>query len=303
MMYIKKHISIFELTTRYWKSLTLIIVMVSAATFVYLELLHPYVSMSMNVVAGFSTAISFFIAFVTAQAYDRWWEARKIWGTIVNDSRSFGRMVTTLFGKVAGNSEITAIQHRLIHRHIAHLYAVKEQLRRENTQEYAAYLSDEDASRVDGSTNVGNALLQLQSEDLDAAERAGHIDVIRLAQFNDMLSRFSTSMGMAERIKTTVFPANYASMIRVSIWFFVLVFPVVLSEQVGYWAIFYASLLGTIFYLVFQAGQALLDPFEGLPSDTPMSSIVRTIEINLLEQIGVENIPTPVEPVDDRYLM
>jgi len=191
----------------------------------------------------------------------------------------------------------------LIRRHIAHLYAVKEHLRRESAKDYAIYLSDEDTGRVSGSSNVGNTLLRLQSEDIDAAERAGLIDVIRMAQFNDMLSRFSTSMGMAERIKTTVFPAYYASMIRISIWFFVLVYPVALSEQIGYWAILFASLLGSIFYLVFQAGQTLLDPFEGVPSDTPMSSIVRTIEINLLEQIGAENIPAPVEPVDGLYLM
>ena len=217
-MYIRKHISIFELAFRNWKSVTLIVVAVAAATLVYLELLRPYVKVSMIVVTGFSTAISFFIAFFTHQAYDRWWEARKIWGTIVNDSRSFGRMVTTLFGKDGGNSEVTAIQDRLIRRHIAHLYVVKEQLRKESAKEYSAYLSDEDTSRVSGSSNAGNALLRLQGEDIDAAERAGHIDVIRMAQLNDMLSRFSTSMGMAERIKLTVFPAYYASMIRVSIW-------------------------------------------------------------------------------------
>ena len=296
-------ISMFELSARYWKAVTLIIVTIAAATLVYLELLRPHVTVSMSVVTGFSTAVSFFIAFFTAQAYDRWWEARKIWGTIVNDSRSFGRMVTTLFGKAQGSSEVVAIQNRLIRRHIAHLYAVKEQLRRESTKEYSAYLSDEDASRVSGSSNVGNALLRLQGEDIDAAERAGHIDVIRMAQLNDMLSRFSTSMGMAERIKLTVFPAYYASMIRVSIWFFVLVFPVALSELIGYWAILFAALLGTIFYLIFQAGQTMLDPFEGAPSDTPMSSIVRTREINLLEQIGENNIPGPVEPVEGRYLM
>ena len=74
-------------------------------------------------------------------------------------------------------------------------------------------------------------------------------------------------------------------------------------NDIRYWAIFFASLLGTIFYLVFQAGQTLLDPFEGSPSDTPMSSIVRTIEINLLEQIGAKDIPAPVQPVDGRYLM
>ncbi len=302
-MYIKKHISIAHLVAMSWKPVTGLVFAVAVVTIVYLDLLRPHVSVSMSVISGISTAISFFIAFFTAQAYDRWWEARKIWGSFVNDSRSFGRMVTTMFGKTGGASEIPSIQERLVRRHIAYLYAVKARLRNQGAEVYSGYLNEEDAGLIEGSSNVGNALLRLQGEEIDAAERAGHIDVIRMAQFNDMLSRFSTSQGMAERIKGTVFPAHYASMIRISIWFFVLVFPAALSEEIGHWAIFFSSLLGTIFLLVYRAGQALLDPFEGTPNDTPMSSIVRTIEINLLEQIGEKNLPDPVEPVDGRYLM
>jgi len=302
-MYVKKHISIGHLIAMSWKSVTTLVFVVAVVTIVYLDLLRPHVSVSMSVISGISTAISFFIAFFTAQAYDRWWEARKIWGAFVNDSRSFGRMVTTLFGKAGDGSEVIAIQDRLIRRHIAYLYAVKARLRNEDAEEYSGYLNAEDADRVEGSSNAGNALLRLQGEEIDAAERASHIDVIRMAQLNDMLSRFSTSQGMAERIKGTVFPAHYASMIRISIWFFVLVFPAALGEEIGHWAIFFSSLLGTIFLLVYRAGQALLDPFEGTPNDTPMSSIVRTIEINLLEQIGEKNLPAPVEPVEGRYLM
>ncbi len=302
-MYVKKHIKIAAVIAMSWKSVTALVIVVSFITIVYLDVLHLHVAVSMSVIGGISTAISFFIAFFTAQAYDRWWEARKIWGAFVNDSRSFGRMVTTMFGKTDGGSEVPAIQDRLIRRHIAYLYAVKARLREEGSNTYSDYLSSEDAGRVDGSSNVGNTLLGFQGEDIDAAERAGHIDVIRMAQLNDMLSRFSTSQGMAERIKGTVFPAHYASMIRVSIWLFVLVFPAALSEEIGHWAIFFSSLLGTIFLLVYRAGQALLDPFEGEPNDTPMSSIVRTIEINLLEQIGEKNLPAPVEPVDGSYLM
>jgi len=248
-----------------------------------------------------STATSFFIVFFTAQAYDRWWEARKIWGSFVNDSRSFGRMAMTLFGPAEG--DVPSIQRRLVRRHIAHLYAVKERLRGESTREYAKYLSDEDATRVGDSSNVGNAILQLQGEDIDAAERAGLIDVIRLAQFDDMLNRFSTSQGMAERIKTTVFPAYYASMIRISIWLFVLIFPPTLSEEIGYKAIPISAVLGLLLYMIINIGQVMLDPFEGTPHDTPMSSIIRTIEINLLEQLGEDDIPPPLEPIKDRYLM
>ena len=168
-MYVKKNINILQLVAMSWKSITLLVLMVAAVTIVYLDLIHPYISVSMSVISGISTAISFFIAFFTAQAYDRWWEARKIWGAFVNDSRSFGRMVTTLFGKADGGSEVPAIQDRLIRRHIAYLYAVKARLRNDGAEVYSSYLSEEDASRVEGSSNIGNALLRLQGEDIDAA--------------------------------------------------------------------------------------------------------------------------------------
>ena len=108
-MYIKKRIGVFELFAWNWKGLLLIVTTVSTVTFIYLELLQQYATVSMIVVTGFATAISFFIAFFTAQAYDRWWEARKIWGTIVNDSRSFGRMVLTLFPNADDQPEVAAI--------------------------------------------------------------------------------------------------------------------------------------------------------------------------------------------------
>ena len=302
-MYIKKQLSVFELFARSWRGSLLIVATVSAVTVAYMEVGRDTLPMSLVVVTGLTTAISFFIAFFTAQAYDRWWEARKIWGAFVNDSRSFGRMVLTLFPDSNTQPEIAAIQDRLIRRHIGYLYAVKENLRRESTQEYLNYLSAEDGQRISGTSNVGNALLELQGKDIDAAERAGYIEVIRMARLNDMLTHFSTSQGMAERIKTTVFPAYYATMIRVSIWVFIVVLPMALSQEIGYRAIIYASVLGMIFYLIFQAGQSLLNPFEGLPSDTPMSNIIRTIEINLREQLGDTDIPAPIEPVDGWYLM
>ena len=147
------------------------------------------------------------------------------------------------------------------------------------------------------------ALLRLQGEELDAAQREDRIDVIRLALLNDMLNRFSRSMGAAERIKLTVFPPFYPAMIRFSIWVYVVVFAFALSELIEYEAILYVFLTGGLFHLVYDAGMRLVNPFEGTPSDVPMSSIVRTIEINLLEQIGERELPPPLEPVDGRYLM
>jgi len=301
-MFIKQHISVLDILRWNWQMMFFALFTVSAMTVLYLELLRPYIEVSVAVMSSLGTAISFFVGFITAQAYDRWWEARKIWGTLVNDSRSFSRMVVTMLPPGDDAPDVTPIRERLVRRHIAFLYAVKERLRGESTAEYLGYLNETDVARIRGVGHPGNILLELQGADIDAAERSGRLDVIRMAQFNDMLSRFSTSMGMAERIKTTVFPPHYAAMVRLSIWIFMVVFPVALSEVIGYWAIVYSFLLGTIFLLVFRVGQSLLDPFDGKPGDTPMSSIVRTIEINLLEQIGQKDLPSPVEPIAGRYL-
>jgi putative membrane protein len=301
-MYVAKRIGALSLFAHSWRVVALIALVVVVTSVVHIEQLDAGLKVSIAV-AALGTAVSFFIAFFTAQAYERWWEARKIWGELVNDSRSFGRLVSTIFPSTDAQPEVARIQDRLLRRHIAYLYAVKSRLREETQTESLAFLSEPDADRVRGSGHLGNALLQLQGEDIDAAQRSDTIDVIRMAQLNDMLNRFSSSMGAAERIKLTVFPPYYASMIRLSIWGYIVVFALALSEQIGYWSMPYVFVTGAIFQLVYDAGELLLDPFEGRPNDIPMSSIVRTIEINLLEQIGEKQLPPPVEPVDGLYLM
>ena len=82
-----------------------------------------------------------------------------------------------------------------------------------------------------------------------------------------------------------------------------MIFALSLSEQIGYWSVPVVILAGTVFHLVYQTAEQLLEPFEGEPNDIPMSSIVRTLEINLLEMIGERELPPPVEPVVGRYLM
>ena len=302
-MYIKNRISVLELFTLAWKSLLLLVAVTTAVTFVYIELRPEKAVPAATLVSGFIIAISFFVAFFSTQAYDRWWEARKIWGSYVNDSRSFARMVLSFFPHSDEQPQCAVISTRLVHRHIAHLYAVKERLRQESTNEYLNYLSDEDGHRVSSSSSVANSILGLQGNDIVAAEQDGHIDGFKLAHLNDMLNRFSTSMGMAERIKTTVFPAHYSAIVRVALWVLIIVFPIVLSGQIGYWAILFSTLFGMTMLLIYGVGQALLTPFEGVPSDTPMSSIIRTIEINLLEELGESDIPPPLEAIDGRYLM
>ena len=196
-----------------------------------------------------------------------------------------------------------AHQRGLVRRHIAFLYALRDELREEATDAALDYLDDELARRVRARTHTASAILELQAEQLQAAAVRGVIDNFQALQLQGLLANLAVEMGRAERIKGTAFPVLYVSMVHLALWIFLLAFPVAASAESGYWAILYGTLLGTIFVLTFRGGLLLIDPFENEPTDVPMSAITRMIEIELLERLGEDEIPPRLEPIDGLYLM
>lgn len=297
IMYIKTNVTISLFYARSVKVQMLILLVVSSVTTLHLEWMNQYLRISGIAVTVLGTALAFFIGFTNSQAYDRWWEARKIWGALVNDSRSFGRMVLSFF---SGQEKFQRI---LIRRHIGFLYALKSKLRNEDSEEYLAFLSPGDLTAIQSQSHKANAIMGLQGVNFSDQNNDGAIDGFRLRMLNDMLNRFSDSMGKAERIKSTVFPPFYAYLTRISIWAFLVLFTIAISDTVGYWAVLYGYVIGMVYLYTFLSGQAILNPFENRKYDTPITAITRTIEINLLEQLGESDIPEPIEPVDGEYLM
>lgn len=250
------------------------------------------------------TAIAFFIGFNNNQAYDRWWEARKIWGALVNDSRSWARSVITYISQnEISNQEFKALTDRMVRRHIGFLYALKAKLRDAVDENYQQYLDEADLKEINLHSNVHNAILTLQSRDLQQLSKDGLIDGFRFMELNKLLVNFSDHMGRAERIKNTVFPTTYNYFTKVFIWLFVVSLTLVISHEAGVWAVFIGWLVGFVFVSTQINGMSLIDPFENNSSSVPLNQITRTIEINLLEMIGAEKIPAPVKPINDEYIL
>jgi len=131
-MIVKKQISIIEVLAWTWHHMVWLSVLSGSIAFLYF---YEYLNISIPwlPVSVVGTAVAFYIGFKNNQAYDRMWEARKIWGGIINDSRTWGMMVdgyiSNLFQEQKGNgTEIHQIKERLIYRHIAWLYAHRSQL-------------------------------------------------------------------------------------------------------------------------------------------------------------------------------
>lgn len=251
------------------------------------------------------TALAFFIGFNNNQAYSRWWEARKIWGAIVNDSRTWARQVMQFIpNDDAGNyEEIRQFKQKFIRRHIAFLYALKERLRETKDQEFKQYLDQEEINTVMQYTNKYNAILSLQTADLNEVYSKKYIDGFRFYALNENLTKFCDHMGKSERIKGTVFPTTYNFYTKIFIWFLIISVTMVLGDLLGKVAILFGFLVGYIFMTIQHMGQALMEPFDQIPTGISLNQITRTIEIDLLETLGETNIPEPVKSINNTYIL
>ncbi|NQV24947.1 MAG: hydrogenase [Rhodopirellula sp.] len=264
------------------------------------------VHLPFGVVSMLATALAIFLAFRNNSAYDRWWEARKIWGGIVNSSRTFGRQVMSLTSLSGQPPEsVAAYQQELIYRHIAWINALRLQLRKESSwDEIKPFLSAEEFEWVMARQNHATQLVQKQGLRIAAGIQDGLVTESRyLEMLDETLTALYDLQGKAERIKNTPLPRQYDYFPRVFLFLFVTLLPSgMITELVkvgSEWMVIpLATLVSSVFYVLMRVGEYDEDPFEGRYSDTPMTALCRTIEIDMREQLGEINLPPKLEPVD-----
>ena len=213
-------------------------------------------------VSVIGTAVAFYLSFKNNQSYDRMWEARKIWGGIVNDSRTWGMMVdgyiSNLFVKEEiGLEEITHIKRRLIYRHIGWLYAHRSQLLVATPWEHSKqgglmgrkatyyqkkfgvglvddeftraelklFLPEEEHDRLIAYANTATQIINEQSRDLTNLRNRKLIDDFRHMALTEVLRSFYTLQGKNERIKKFPLPRQYANMSYYFVGIFILLLP------------------------------------------------------------------------------
>ncbi|PYF75716.1 bestrophin family protein [Pedobacter nutrimenti] len=299
-MLIGKNIKLSRILINTWQVDIIMIVSCSITYFAREFLITHNLDIPAIIPGVLGTAIAFFIGFNNNQAYDRWWEARKIWGSLVNDSRSWAR---SLLSYVEENAETKELVRKMICQHIAFLYTLKGALRNYDDKIYTKYLSIQELEEIGKQSNQHNAILNIQSRELQLLSKKGYIDGFRFIQLNQLLVNFTDHMGRSERIKNTVFPTTYSYLTKVFIWLFVVSITLVISPYLEYWSIFIGWLVGFVFVSTQINGMSLINPFENNSAAIPLNQITRTIEINLLEMLGETDIPAPVKPVNEEYVL
>ncbi len=275
-----------------WVELSFVVIVGLGVHYFKTTYAHLIPGMPLAIPAFLGTAISVLLSFKMGQSYDRWWEARKIWGAIVNDSRS---LVLQLQSFIPGDDE--TIQ-RMAYRQIAWCYALGRSLRGQDVLAGLEPLLPEAEWRALGNfTNKPLGIMKAQNGDITRLQKEGRIDVFRHVQLTDTVVRLVDSMGKAERIKGTVFPTLYRIFLHFTIYLFMVLLSIALTDVETVFEIPLLLVISVVFFMLEKTATQLQDPFENRPSDVSVTAIARTIEINLRQLLGEKEVPAPVQPV------
>lgn len=283
------------------------------------ELIHHfYHAVSINIPIAvptiIGTIISLLLAFKSNQAYDRWWEARIVWGGIVNDSRTLMRQIIAFYKDPDFSVEANDFKERFARRQSAWCYALAQSLRgKDPIKAISGLLDEHDLRFLKNHKHVPNAILMLHAKDLRKAKDEGRLNTYQQVEIDNTLTRLCDGMGKCERIKNTIFPTTYSMYIRFTLCLFILLLPFGLTDYLGWMQIPVVATIGAACFLIEKMAIHLQDPFENRPTDTPMLTISGNIEQNLMQMVHeyrneFETVPAingkkPIEPVKNAYFV
>lgn len=331
-MIVKKNLtlkSIYEFTGHHLIWLTVWMALVAS---LYYFTRWTFITIPWLTLSLIGTAVAFYVGFKNNHSYDRTWEARKIWGAMVNNSRKFATMIKN-YREERTTQPDELIRKEMIHRHIAYLYQLREQLLRPTPWEHISlhwrfgsfnkkrrdrffgsfkteldeisgkkYISDSEKKSLENFSNKATQLLDKQTQQLQKLYESKSINAMQQVDIQGAINSFYEEQGKAERIKNFPFPRKYAtfSFVFVCIFVFLLPFGIVgecakMGDAMIWLTIPVGVIVGWV-YVVFELiGDYSENPFEGLHNDIPMLSICRTIEIDLLQMTGEKDVPKPIQ--------
>jgi putative membrane protein len=279
----------------------LLLVIYDVAVVAAYKILHwEWVALPHIPLALYGSAIGIVVSFRNQSAYGRWWEARALWGAIINNSRSLARQVTTaMLPRTESETEdLKTMQRRLVYHQIAYAHALRQHLRQlEPWNELTPLLEASELSALRNEKNIPLAIQQRIGLLLRECQVHEWINIAQWRALDSSLDDLIDAQGGTERIKNTPMPKQYDYFPQLFVHIYCMLLPLALVTAMGWFTPLGSTLVGFMFLALDKIGRDLEDPFENTIYDVPLTSITTTIDINLRQLLGETLLPPKTEPV------
>lgn len=245
----------------------------------------------------FGIALALFLGFRNNASYDRFWEGRKLWGALLNDTRSLTRQALTLTGYAPDSKEVVDFADMLI----VFTYCLKHQLRKTDaTEDIEKRLPADLAHALKHAHYKPVMLMREMGIWVWQARGRGLIDPICQAAMDENLNKLSDIVGGCERIVSTPIPYTYQVLLHRTVYLYCFLLPFGLVDSLGWITPLITVFIGYTFVAFEAIADELEDPFGTEPNDLALNAMCRMIEATLLEMIG-KRVEMPV--AGDGYII
>ena len=219
--------------------------------------------------------ISLLLVFRTNTAYDRWWEGRRMWGNLVNNSRNLAIKLAVILKDEKDRKffrNMISIYANILHKHL-------------NDNETSKQLFDDVNLEIDQHKHKPNQVAKMMFQKINDLYETNKISGDQLIVINSEIQSFTDICGACERIKNTPIPYSYSAFIKKFIFFYVMTLPFGYSFSLGYYT---APVVVFIFYVLASLeliAEEIEDPFGTDENDLPTKKMAENIKKNIEELI------------------
>jgi len=246
--------------------------------------------------------LAIFLGFRNTTAYDRYWEARKLWGELVLRTRNLARQCLSLLDvpeppDPARRAEDVRV--RMLHRAIAFVHALRLQLRGQRDDALLErWTTAQEFERVRTASNPADALMLAMGRDLGDCLRQGRIEPCLAAEIDQTLSSLTAAAASCERIRNTPIPFSYTLLLHRTAYMYCFLLPFGLVDTTGFMTPFVVAIVAYTFFGLDALGDEIEEPFGLETNDLPLDTLCRAIEIQVREALGDTGLPSALVPVN-----
>ncbi|AOY42574.1 MULTISPECIES: bestrophin family protein [unclassified Psychrobacter] len=255
----------------------------------------PYYGITTFTLLGI--ALSLFLGFRNNASYQRWWEARMLWGQLVYDARSLTRQVLSFIDD--DNEHGRETQRTMVYLTIAFAHAVRHRLR--GTPPWAdidPFVASIHHNGMRQAKNVPDHIMRLMGKHLGDIRRQGLVSEQVIQNMDERLTSMTIVLAACERIHNTPLPFAYMLLVHRTTYLYCVMLPFGLVASLGWATPLVCAVIAYTFFGLDALSEELEEPFGLAANQLPLTALSRTIEINLREALGETNLPTDIMPID-----